>query len=429
MRKVSWSIFRLSILAAGIAVAAGALPVSKSRATTNGVSLRLVQMLNESELVWTRPLGMQELVAVSTRDAVQLWDTRTHTLSASLPKHNKLFHAFFSSDGSTFVTASKEKPDGIITRLWDPHTGSLKVTLSGLVVLGPVRQSGITLVVTLADHNELKFWDADTGKLQKTVTAYKRSFSDSIISPDGRLVARYGGKKGFLWELATGRLIGELKPPQERNYIVPWYHDIKVWGATFSPDSKIVATEDSLNTIQLWDTDTGRMRTLLEGHGSTVYELAFSRDGKLLASASRDGTARIWDVEAGRLLTTLAAGEEIARRVQFDPAGTILAVGYHTQAKLWDVSSGKVIANLTRHSDVNRLVLFGTYWDAISIAMSPDGRLLLTIGDKSIKVWNAITGDLVTTLEGIHAPVAFSSDSRALAATGRNKTVLLWSIE
>jgi WD40 repeat protein len=424
-----WSILRLSIISVAIGLAAGVLPSAKSHQAPNGVSLKLVQTLTESELVWTRVLGRQELVAVSTSDAVQLWDTRTHTLGTSLPKHKKLLDAFFSSDGSTFVTASKEKPEGIITRLWDAQTGRLKTTLSGLVVFGPVQQSCLTLVVTLGDHEELKFWNADTGDLQKTVTAYKRSFSDSIISPDGRLVVRYRGKKAFLWELATGHLIGELKPPQQRDYIVPWYHDIKIYGATFSPDSKIVATEDSLNSIQLWDTDTGRMRASLEGHGSTIYELAFSRDGKLLASASRDGTARLWDVETGRLRTRFEAGKEIAQRVQFDPTGTILAVGYHTQAKLWDVSSSQLIANLTRHADVNRLVLFGTYWDAIQIVMSPDGKLLLTIGDKSVKVWNTVTGNPVATLNGVHAPVAFSSDSKAIAATGRNKTVLVWSVE
>ena len=429
MRKASvWSILRFSIISVAIALAAAALSASKSRGTSNDFSLKLIQTLNKTELASAAPFSARGLIAVRTSDAVQLWDTRTRMLRATLPKHDKMLDAFFSSDGNTFVTASKEKQGGNITRLWDAQTGQLKIALSGFIVFGPIQRSGFNLVITLADK-ELKFWNADTGELKKRVPWYKGSFSRSIISDDGRLFVGYGGKKALLWETATGRLIAELKPPQERNFIVPWYVDIKVWGAVFSPDSKILATEDSLNSIQLWDTDTGRMRALLEGHGSTIYHITFSRDGRMLASASRDGTAGLWDVESGRLIHRLAAGNQIASRVRFNPEGTLLAVGYHTQARLWDVDSGQVRANLTRHSDVNRLVLFGTYWDSVDIMLSPDGRLLLTVGNKSIKVWNTYTGDLVTTLEGVHHLVAFSPDGKALAATGANGTVLVWTIE
>jgi len=171
------------------------------------------------------------------------------------------------------------------------------------------------------------------------------------------------------------------------------------------------------------------LRALLQGHVSTVYSLAFSRDGRLLASASRDGTARLWNVETGQLVATLKAGKEIARRVIFNPEGTLLAVGYHTQARVWDVASAKLQATLSSHSDVNTMVLFGTYLDAIEIRLSPDGKLLLTIGNKSTKVWSTATGEPVTTLESVRLPVAFSPDGKLLAATGRDGSVIVWSIQ
>src|SRR6185503_491361 len=238
-----------------LATAIGCLAVPEEQPAS---SFKLVQTLNKAELASTAPFNQQGLLAVRVGDVVQLWDTRTSQLKVSLVGLGKILKTSFSSDGATFITSSREKSAGLVTKLWDAQTGQLKISVSGLIVYGPAAGE----IVTLTDHEDLKFWKA-----------------------------------------GTGRLIAELKPPQNR--YIPYYMDLKLWGATFSPDSRIVATEDSISNIQLWDTSTGRLRALLEGHVSTVYTLAFSSDGRLLAIASRDGTARIWDVETGRLLVTL----------------------------------------------------------------------------------------------------------------------------
>lgn len=364
-----WTFDRLFQLRCGIvsaviimAAAFACLPV-RGQAT---VSLKQTQTLSKAELVSYEPFSKQGVLAVRVGDVVQLWDSQTGTLRATLPPHEKILKGFFTDDGETFITSSREKPAGLITRLWNVQTGRLEHTLTGLIV-----RHSTDAIVTLNDREELKFWNAETGELQKTVPVYKHDFSNSKLSFDGRVVVRYG-KKGVLWETGTGRLIAELTPPKERNVLIPWYADLRLEGAWFSPDSKVVATTDSLNSIELWDADTGRLRSFLQGHGSIIYTVTFSSDGRLLASASRDGTARLWDVETGRLLATLRSGDEIARRVKFNQAGTMLAVGYQTQARIWDVSSAQLKASLSPHPDINTMVFFGAYLDAIEILLSPD---------------------------------------------------------
>lgn len=419
MPTVNW-VFRCGIVSVVI-ITAGAFACLPARGQAT-VSLKLIQTLSNAELASYEPFSRQGVLAVCVGDVVQLWDTQTGTLRTSLPRQEKILRAFFTTDGDTFITSSREKPAGLITRLWNVQTGRLEHTLNGLII-----HQSTEAIVTL-NRNELRFWNTKTGELTKTVPAYKGTFSNSKLSLDGKVVVRYGGKKGALWEANSGRLVATLTPPVKRDILIPWYSDLKLEGALFSPDSKVIATEDSLNSIELWDADTGRLRALLQGHGSTIYTLAFSADGRLLASASRDGTARLWNVETGQLVATLRAGREIARRVVFNPEGTLLAVGYHTQARVWDVSSGQLQATLSPHSDINTTVLFGTYLDAIEMRMSPQGNLLLTVGNKSVKVWTT-TGEAVTTLGSVHGPVAFALNGKVLATTGRNGSVLLWAIQ
>jgi WD40 repeat protein len=66
-----------------------------------------------------------------------------------------------------------------------------------------------------------------------------------------------------------------------------------------------------------------------------------------------------------------------------------------------------------------------------SVAFSPDGKTIASASDdKTIKLWDASTGRLITTLEG-HTDyilsVAFSPDGKTIASGSRDKTIRLWS--
>ncbi len=65
----------------------------------------------------------------------------------------------------------------------------------------------------------------------------------------------------------------------------------------FSPDGKTLASSchDESN-IRLWDVATGKQIGELKGHSSWVSSMVFWPDGKKLASGSGDQTIRIWDV-------------------------------------------------------------------------------------------------------------------------------------
>lgn len=411
--------------------------LSLAQGDAKAVSVKLKHSFAEKEfrtLNGFDPTG-RYLVMIG-QGSVSLWDTGTGKLKLTLGGYKDITKADFVRDGRTIVTTGKEKGSKLsLTKLWDVESGALKVTLDGFIVFGPKSSGGNDPIAITISGKEFRFWNATTGELKKTAPTRGKGgtlwefFLSSVLSPDARHGVADHGKKLPLWDTETGTLITELVPPQDKElFYEHGRRTLEIDQARFAPDSKTIATVDSYDRVELWEATTGILKATLAGHLDSIYNIKFSEDSRLLATSSRDGTARVWDVLTGQLKHTFKAGHQIARRVEFSPDALTLGVGYQNRARLWNVDTGQLIAELPEDKTISRATLLGTYLHGIEIRFSPDCKLLLAMGDKTITAWDAKTGKFITAFEGARSPAVFSSNGKLLATSGVDKNVLLWEI-
>ncbi|KAF3272726.1 hypothetical protein TWF217_000194 [Orbilia oligospora] len=156
----------------------------------------------------------------------------------------------------------------------------------------------------------------------------------------------------------------------------------------FSPKNKYLAPASSDHTIIIWDANLGEKLKILKKHSGPVTDVAFSPDGKWLALASEDMTIRLWDIDA--------------------------IIGRRTPA------TEKPIRVLRGHTS-----------DVLSIAYSPDGKLLTSGSasqDDAVILWDLLrqilTTDILHTVWQICRKLGASKVITAEAALTRSHFLL-----
>jgi WD40 repeat protein len=104
------------------------------------------------------------------------------------------------------------------------------------------------------------------------------------------------------------------------------------------------------------------------------------------------------------------------------PDGKYIVTGsFDKTAKVWDRQTGQLIHTLTDHSHI-----------VFSVAVSSDGKYIVTgSGDTTAKVWNTETGQLMATLtghsDGVNS-VAISFDGKFMVTGSLDDTTKVWDM-
>jgi WD40 repeat protein/tRNA A-37 threonylcarbamoyl transferase component Bud32 len=372
------------------------------------------------------------LASASWDKTVKVWDAVSGKQLLSLQGQNRgVRDLVFSPDGrrlaSTGTNMTVEGPQQT-AQLWDAVSGKDIIPQESAKGVAHLAFSPNGGRLALAMHDgKVQLSDAVNGRALLTLQGHPGGISHVVFSSDGRRIASASFDKTVkVWDAGTGKELLSLQG-----------HTDGVIHVVFSPDGRRVASASFDKTVRVWDAGSGKELLNLQGHTNWISKVVFSSDGRRLASGSRDSTVKVWDAITGKVLRNLQGHSDGIRHLVFSPDGQRLAsAGYDQTVKVWNAAIAEEFLNLP-----GARVLGATERDSelTLLVFSPDGRRLASAsgefdretgeGAGAVKIWDAISGKELLTLQGHNGMVmhvVFSLDGRRLASASVDGTVKVW---
>ncbi|BDL38612.1 TIR domain-containing protein [Methylorubrum sp. GM97] len=368
----------------------------------------------------------------SADDSAKLWNAKTGQHIANLDRDSAGYpedkrtrsDIAFSPNGKFIATLSKNN----LVKVWDSENGRVTQVLQG-------HSAGVTSVafspegsriLTTSEDGTARLWLTHTGHNLAVLNGHINTSESAVFSPDGYFVltTSFSDDKAQLWDAITGQNLASFQGYQG---------NIRI--SIFSPNSKYVLTTASKDKfVRIWDTGLVQTSAFFAGHKKRVRRATFSFDGKRILSMSDDGTARLWNATNGQALAVMNVSSRYpVRSAIFSPDGSkivtvpergsltfIPPIPDDNTARVWDAKTGQLLTVLEGHEGgVN------------SAEFSPDSRRVVTASvDGTVRIWDPATGQPLFVLRGHQGNVfsaSYSSNgSRILTASAGDSAARIW---
>ena len=261
-----------------------------------------------------------------------------------------------------------------------------------------------------ASASEVAVQEVATGNLVHRWTCEPGENKHVLLSPDGATVVVAAGRQLTAHATETGAPLWT----QPFHYVVP----------AFSPDGRtvaIVAAGTALALkIELRDTLTGTVRSTLEASADNDGKeiLQFNQAGDRLACFGRDEVI-LWNPQTATKIRGLHFPGETVKLLS--PGGDAVATISGSRIRLWDTATGRLLRSFN-----------GANTDALDLAFSPDGRMLLSTHvaaeNAIVHVWPTRLGEEIASARpgGIISRVLFDRDGSTFYTSARDAAA--WEI-
>lgn len=341
-----------------------------------------------------------------------------------------------SPEGRRLLTAAGDRT----VRLWELPSGKALQTIVLASDPTSVAFGDGIFAVGLSDRTVRIH--RENGALLRVLASHTGAVTAIAFAPDGTLASASIDRTVRFADPLTGdalRVIGTTTTPLS---------------LAFSPNGKLLAIGGADPAVKVLDATNGWPLATLTGHAEQVLDVAFSRDGGTLATASADETVRLWDVGGVYVCKkTLEGHLASVSGVAFDPSGEHVASASDDRTvTIWDGKTGASLATLGTHADgatsvaiAGSSIAWGSRDGAVrilrpngmstvrghvtavlSVAFSPDGKLLASGGDDdAVRVIRDDASTKIGSHKGSVTSVAFDREG-TLTSAARDGSIRSW---
>lgn len=298
-------------------------------------------------------------------------------------------------------------------------------------------------LVAISEEGSVKLFKTGDGSLTKTVEVPSQ-YKDSVIwallawSPDSQTLAvsyyykQNAGPGGSTSQVQFWTAAGDLKTQlaglTEEVNIINWSPD----GNYFLTSSHTFNGQHDAFNLQLWDKNGKPLRKLMQDATVPPIRLAWSPDSQLIAATIENGNVvgplslQLWKPD-GKLAATYAElPKTSANSLVWSPDSQSLAVGLAAPSdNLWVFNRQELLAGAAKPY----LTLGGHHDIVLAVAWSADSRTLASSSvDNSVIVWNVETGQaaaIIKTGQISEIGIAWSPDGSLLAVAANNKNIVV----
>ena len=267
--------------------------------------------------------------------------------------------------------------------------------------------------IATGGYHEVTIWNR-SGELVRRITNVTQRVRAIAFDSTGGNLAIAGGQPGRsgelnLYDYETGALKTNLLRTSD-----------EIIALAFGPEGQLLACAGTDNAIHLFRGDTFTPTITIQQHADWVTAIAFNTNGTQIASASRDRTARVYDTTSGNLETTYTGQNSPLSAVAFLPDGLVASGARDKSLYIWDSKEGRKKSDIGgTGGEINALLATSDF----IFCASADG-LVKQHAISDHKVVHTFTGhgDAVDAL-------AYDAASKKLLSGGHNGVVNLWNAE